>query len=174
MHNFIPFFEISEHGVHLKPDALSWLPDDLAKREGPVSAKLFLIKKGEHKIEIQGRLQGLLRLSCDRCLAEYVYTVDDPFQLIAEVADEQHWCMQHLEGCAEDLETVLFDEPCIDINDLLRQQLLLALPEKQLCRDSCQGLCCECGINLNLGNCTCARKPKDSPFAVLAQLRENK
>ncbi len=174
MRHSLSFSEISEHGVHLKPDDRSWFPDDLVKREGPVAAHLSLTGKGENKIEIQGRLHGKLLPDCDRCLDEYVYKVDVAFQLIAEVRDAgEHWRVQNLECCAEDLETVLLDEPVIDISDLLRQQLLLALPEKQLCRNSCLGLCCECGKNLNLGNCACAQKSKDSPFAVLAQLRKN-
>ena len=175
MHHSISFSEIPEHGIHLKPHDLSWFPDDLARRHGPVSAKLFFAKKGESKIEVQGQLQGKLLLDCDRCLAEYPYTVDVSFQLILEVNDPvHHWRIHNLESSSTDLDTVLLDEPSINFGDLLRQQILLALPEKQLCGNFCLGLCNNCGANLNSESCSCAQEKKDSPFVVLAKLKKKK
>ncbi len=173
MHYSISFSEIPEDGIHLKPRDLSWFPDDIVKRDGPVSAKLFFAKKGESKIEVQGQLHGKLLLECDRCLTEYPYPVDVSFQLILEVNDPaRHWRVHDLVGSSTDLDTVLLDEPAIDFGDLLRQQILLALPEKKLCGDFCLGLCTTCGASLNSESCTCELEKKDSPFAVLAKLKK--
>jgi len=175
MHQSISFSEIPEHGLQLEPNDLSWFPDDLVKRQGPVSVKLFLTKKGENKIDVQGRLQAIFLLDCDRCLTEYAYTVDVPIRFIVEVNDPtHHWRVQDLDRCGTDIEIVVLNEPLIDIGDLLRQQILLVLPEKQLCGNSCRGLCNTCGVNLNKESCSCAGDVKDSPFSVLAQFRKNK
>lgn len=175
MHQSLSFAEIPEHGIHIEVPDLLWFPSNVARKQGPVLTKLFLVKKGADKIEIEGKIQGILLLVCDLCLEKYPYTFDAPIQLIIGLNDsDQHWQVHDLEPGKTDFEIVLLDEPLIDIGDLLRQQLLLTLPEKQLCDSSCKGLCSRCGIDLNNKSCECDRDLKISPFAVLAQLKKNK
>lgn len=175
MQQSLTFAEIPEHGAHVEVPDLSWFPDDVVLKQGPVSTKLFLVKKGADKIEVEGRIQGILLLVCDLCLEKYSYTIDVPIQLIIGLNDLDQHCQVHdLDIGETDHETVLLDEPLIDIGDLLRQQLLLILPEKQICDNSCKGLCGRCGINLNNESCECALKLRNSPFAALAQLKINK
>ena len=59
----------------------------------------------------------------------------------------------------------------VDLDDLLRQQLYLSLPVKNLCAEECRGLCPGCGANLNQADCTCGAGEDRSPFAVLRQLQ---
>ncbi|MDH3329401.1 MAG: DUF177 domain-containing protein [Desulfobulbaceae bacterium] len=173
MHQILSFSEIPEHGIQLELTDVSWFPEDQVQRSGPVTATLFFARKGESKIEVRGKLKASLLLACDRCLEDYTYKIDAPIQLIFEVNDpEHHWRVQDLDGGEVDIDTVLLDEPKIDVGDILRQQLFLALPEKQLCRQTCAGLCSVCGANLNQGSCSCAREEKSSPFSVLAQLKK--
>lgn len=173
MHRTFFFSEIPEHGLQLEITDLSWFPEDELSVSGPVSATLCLTKKDDSKIEVRGTLKADFKLACDRCLTDYNYTVDAPVQLIYEVNDsEHHWRVQELEAGEADIDTVLLDEPKIDIGDVLRQQVFLALPEKQLCRQSCKGLCSGCGVNMNQKNCSCAHEVKSSPFSVLEQLKK--
>ncbi len=58
----------------------------------------------------------------------------------------------------------------VDLDDLVREQILLALPTRQLCRDDCKGLCPTCGANLNQTTCDCSAEEIDPRFAALAQL----
>ena len=58
----------------------------------------------------------------------------------------------------------------LDTDALLRDDILLELPSKFLCKDSCKGLCPKCGKNLNEGKCDCPEKEPDPRFAVLAEL----
>ena len=67
--------------------------------------------------------------------------------------------------------SILLDEPVVDLDDLLRQQLYLSLPVKNLCAEECRGLCPGCGANLNQADCTCGAGEDRSPFAVLRQLQ---
>ncbi|MDW7771927.1 MAG: DUF177 domain-containing protein [Desulfobulbaceae bacterium] len=175
MNQTLSFSEIPEQGIHLEINDLSWFPEEQVQRSGPVSATLYLARKGENKIVVRGKLKADVILACDRCLTEFAYAVDSPIDLILEVNDpEHHWRVQDLEGGRADIETVLLDSPEINIGEILREQVLLALPEKKLCRQSCAGLCSRCGADLNREKCSCGGELKNSPFAVLAQIKKNK
>jgi uncharacterized protein len=80
--------------------------------------------------------------------------------------------VKDLEYRIPDLDTVILEEPVIDLDDIIRQQLLLALPMKKLCSEQCKGMCLRCGANLNQNACGCDGEPQDSPFAILAQLKK--
>ena len=54
----------------------------------------------------------------------------------------------------------------------MREQFYLALPMKPLCRESCRGLCPECGTNLNTGTCSCVREWTDPRLDGLRALRD--
>ena len=58
----------------------------------------------------------------------------------------------------------------LDTVSLLRDDILLELPSKFLCKESCKGLCPKCGKNLNEGECSCQRHEPDPRLAVLKQL----
>jgi uncharacterized protein len=62
------------------------------------------------------------------------------------------------------------EDGMIDLAPLVRELSLLAVPIKVLCREDCQGLCQECGANLNLGDCGCAESEIDPRLAVLESL----
>jgi uncharacterized protein len=58
----------------------------------------------------------------------------------------------------------------IDLREVVREQILLALPEQVLCREDCRGLCAKCGGNRNLINCSCDRDEIDPRWAALKNL----
>jgi uncharacterized protein len=57
------------------------------------------------------------------------------------------------------------------LEDVLREQVLLALPLKVTCREDCKGLCPECGKNLNQEQCSCSREVEDPRWAALKDVR---
>lgn len=178
MHMRIPFIEIPEQGMRLRISDPSWLPEEFRESGGAVDVELHLVKKKESRIEVQGDLRVGLTLQCDRCLASYPFDLAGSVQLIVEVPDaSRHWRVQDLavEGAASDLDTLQVNEPVVDLEDILRQQLYLGLPAKQLCREDCRGLCTHCGSNLNIGQCGCHdEQGAASPFAVLAAYKKKK
>ena len=58
----------------------------------------------------------------------------------------------------------------LDLSDVLRQYLLTDEPLKTLCRNDCQGLCPECGADLNMEKCKCAEPAIDPRWGVLSAL----
>ena len=65
---------------------------------------------------------------------------------------------------------VLVSELNEDLDELLREDILLDLPSKYLCSPDCKGLCPKCGKNLNEGDCGCDRKEIDPRLEVLKSL----
>ena len=58
------------------------------------------------------------------------------------------------------------------LEDVLKEQILLALPVKQICSTECKGLCPQCGANLNLESCDCVQNVSDPRWAALEDIRK--
>jgi uncharacterized protein len=58
------------------------------------------------------------------------------------------------------------------LEEALREQVLLALPLKAVCREDCKGLCPHCGKNLNEGQCSCAEPVDDLRWSALKEIRD--
>jgi uncharacterized protein len=139
--------------------------------KGNLTAHCTLKRKGDAEVEMQGQLKARLSLNCDRCLAPYDFDVDAQLQVLFKTDSFEFKHLKELECNVEDLDTVILDEPVVDLDDVLRQQLYLALPLKSLCSEQCRGICSRCGENLNVAECRCNYERQDLPFAVLAQLK---
>jgi uncharacterized protein len=59
----------------------------------------------------------------------------------------------------------------IQLEDVLREQILLALPLKIVCGESCRGICAGCGKNLNVEACACEARPPDPRWLALADIK---
>jgi len=57
------------------------------------------------------------------------------------------------------------------LEDAVREQVLLALPLKVICREDCKGLCPHCGKNLNTEQCSCAEPVEDLRWSALKEIR---
>ncbi len=169
----IAFSDISLSGNSYEVHGLESLvaQQDFAVKE-PFRAHCTLKRKGDNKVEMQGRLQARLSLTCDRCISSYDVDVDTELQILFEMESNDSWQVKELERTLSDLDSIILDEPVVDIDDVLRQQLYLSLPLKNLCSEQCKGLCAHCGINRNLTECHCANENPLGPFGVLAQLKK--
>ena len=61
----------------------------------------------------------------------------------------------------------------LEVDELVYTEVILNLPSKHLCSDTCKGLCCKCGKNLNAGDCGCQKDEIDSRFEKLIELLNN-
>ncbi|MGI5856558.1 MAG: YceD family protein [Candidatus Merdivicinus sp.] len=101
----------------------------------------------------------VLSLACDRCLK--------PFQQ-EKTLNFEHILVQKLNSANDDY--LVCADGVLDLEELVRTDVLLELPTKVLCSEDCRGLCSQCGKNLNEGSCTCEKKQIDPRLAVLSQL----
>jgi len=134
----------------------------------PVHLVLDVHKQAD-VFRLTGQINGTLRLECGRCLEPFDVVVDAPFEL-RYVSAEHHPGDSEREVEDDDLSTAFFDDNAIDLEDLMREQFLLALPMKPLCSDACKGLCPECGANLNTNPCNCTPSWGDPRLKGLSDL----
>ncbi len=124
------------------------IDDPVAAISQPVNYHLRVVRAGQTLV-VRGRLESEITLTCARCLVKF------PAPLLVP-------------GFGRELE-LLGDESIIDLTGDIREDIILAIPVKPLCRADCQGLCPICGADLNREDCGCSRGPADSPFAELDQ-----
>ncbi len=125
------------------------------------------------EIRIVGTLTTRAECPCSRCLETARLTISRPFDLFfrerdAAMFDED----EEVELEEEDTRTAFFTGTKLAIADVLREQVLLALPMKVLCRVDCKGLCPVCGMNLNSGTCTCSREEFSPHMDVLLEFKK--
>ena len=121
---------------------------------------------------VTGRLESTLRLDCGRCLEPFDVPVSAPFELRYVPATQNEGEGEH-EVRDDDLTTAFYRDNAIDLEDLMREQFLLALPMKPLCSEACKGLCPECGANLNTNPCECRPSWVDPRLKGLSDLLKN-
>ena len=102
------------------------------------------------------------------------YSVEIPIDLkfaerfVASVSwrdEEQHELQE------ADLNLSVFDGQGIELDDLVKEEILLAVPGHILCREDCKGLCPVCGIDRNRESCDCGTGQIDSRWEKLKDLR---
>ena len=79
---------------------------------------------------------------------------------------------EELSVTAAEAEVGYYQGEGLLLEDVLREQVLLALPLKAICREDCKGLCPHCGRNLNQEQCNCAETPDDPRWSALKDIRE--
>ncbi len=118
----------------------------------------------------RGNLTTSVELVCSRCLEAFSL----PVRVVLE--EEFHPTLDIVTGAtlpvSEDAEqaTQIDSHHILDLTEVARQDILLALPPYPICRSRCAGLCPKCGKNLNEGTCDCKDDEIDPRFEALKQL----
>ena len=136
--------------------------------KAPLQVSLSYYRAGT-EIFISGALEAVTTAACSRCAEEFELPSHRRFRyvLAAKVmGDKEDVALK-----AEDLEFSFYQGDEIDLSPLIREQALLALAERPLCREDCRGLCPQCGVNLNDNECGCLIARFDPRLAVLRNLK---
>lgn len=137
-----------------EPGDIDFTGDDF-RQSGPLAWSATAERAGE-EIRITGSLNGAVEWSCSRCLEPAQCKVSRAFDLFFRQRDEKIFDEDDdIELTEEDLRTSFFTGTQLEIGDIIREQVMLALPMKVLCRLDCKGLCPVCGTNLNNNSCSC-------------------
>ena len=136
--------------------------------QAPVRLAFDIFKDGK-QFHLVGHVQSTLTLTCGRCLEEMALPVDVPFDLLY-LPHQENVGEGEVEVEDDDLTTAYYRNDQIDLGQLVVEQFLLALPMKPLCRESCRGLCPECGTNLNTATCSCVHTWTDPRLEGLKPL----
>ena len=174
----------------VEPEAFADLTDDF-KVVGPTEiAGTVRREKGTHVV-LHSRVTSAMEVTCGRCLEPFVVPVSADVETrfvppaefakvtaetaakaglltagaVADDEDEEveHDAEGHVVGLAE------YRDEAIDLGEVIREQLYLALLMKFLCQESCKGLCAVCGANRNRETCQCQQQWEDPRMAALAE-----
>jgi uncharacterized protein len=122
-------------------------------------------------IRLVGAFSTKVEVRCARCLEPVVQTVSESFDLLYRPLGVDAKGDDASIGPAE-TEIGYFTGEGLLLEDVLKEQILLALPVKLLCRASCKGLCPHCGCNLNIESCHCASNIGDPRWNALEDIRK--
>lgn len=121
-------------------------------------------------IRLQGRFQGFFQAPCARCVEPVEVPLKGEFDLIFRPSNVDAESGERSISTPE-TEIGYYQNDGLLLEDVLREQVLLSLPTKTLCKPDCKGLCPRCGVNRNSQTCTCEEGPKDPRWQALAGLR---
>jgi uncharacterized protein len=129
---------------------------------------------GKNRVEdirVLGDFGTQVEVRCARCLEPVLKNVSGDFDLLYRPLGVD---AGRDESSISEAETEIgyYSGKGIELDDVLREQILLALPLRTICRDDCRGLCASCGQDLNAGPCGCGDHPPDPRWAALADLKD--
>ncbi len=163
--------DIPPEGLKVEFKDVKDLGEDL-RIKNPFSGYLKLKKIGI-EVKLEGFLDGVIILECDRCLVSFEFPVKHEFKISIQPLNSLN-IEEEKELMEEDMEVSFYENSWISFYDILREEIFLAIPYKKLCKPDCKGLCPVCGTNLNENTCNCKVSKKESPFAILKNLLKEK
>jgi uncharacterized protein len=132
------------------------------------SARLLNRSVGE--IRVEGTLRVDVEGICDRCVEPAIYAVENRFDLVyMPSAKDSAGGEREIDQAA--VEVGFYEGSGLELNDILREVVLLALPMQMVCREDCKGICPTCGQNRNQQDCGCHPELADDRWSKLKALR---
>src|SRR5947209_1389490 len=146
--------------------------DDKLTQESPLHVKgtARLVSRALGEIRVDGRLQVTVGAPCDRCLESASLAIDREFDLMYVPAEEAAAAGED-EVDQAGIEVGYYERGGIELNDVLREVVLLALPMRVVCSESCKGICPVCGQNRNQKDCGCQPVTDDDRWSKLKSLK---
>ena len=163
--------------LQFKPGAIQY--GELAEQTGPLAAEGRAEVLHEHRgpkdvvadIRVKGQWKGKFQLPCARCVEPVEMPLQGEFDLLFRPLGVDSGMAERSISAVE-TEIGYYQKDSLLLEDVLREQVLLSLPVRTLCREDCKGLCPRCGANRNSQACSCEEGPQDPRWAALADLRE--
>lgn len=120
-------------------------------------------------IRLRAAFDGRFELLCARCLEPSEKQLEGEFDLIFRPSGADLRTGEHAISEAE-TEIGYYEESGLVLEDVVREQVLLSLPDRLLCKPDCKGLCPHCGQNLNEAGCNCESQKVDPRWNALKDL----
>jgi len=128
------------------------------------------LKKGIVQTDVEGDVLTVLEVECTRCLRKFETPLEILFK-VGFVSEEHYTKEKEAEVNVEDLEISISENDKINLTEVVREQILLNLPDQIFCQENCRGLYQMCGANRNLVNCNCEKKEIDPRWSALKNLK---
>ncbi len=159
-----------QKSVKLPFDSLE-LPQEYSSAGKDVDVNLYIIKDKEGYV-VSVDINSDIKVECSRCLEPFNMDLSGSSSIVFSKKRGKNKELKEKDLDVEFLE----NEEHFDVNELVREEIMVQTPMKPLCDENCQGICPICGNNKNLNPCSCESKQKreNSPFAQLKHLLEQK
>jgi len=157
------------------PGAIDYAADVRQVTPVPVrgQAELLVEHRGPRStvndIRLRAGYQGDFEILCARCVEPVPQHLSGDFDLIFRPSNVDVEAGEHA-ITPEETEIGYYEQSGLLLEDVVREQVLLSLPTRTLCKPDCKGLCPRCGQNLNSATCSCNEAPADPRWNALADL----
>ncbi len=116
------------------------------------------IFRRDEQLWIRLKYKSMVEFVCDRCLEKFSYPLENEIERVLAREDEF------------DVEWLVIRKEKLDLSEAIIDDILLNLPIQLVCKADCQGLCPQCGLNLNQASCDCTQDDIDPRLAELKKL----
>jgi uncharacterized protein len=127
------------------------------------------IRLAGNEVFVNGHVDTRAQVECDRCLKLIELPVNADFEL-EYITGSEYETSAVAELTEAEMSVAVFDGEALDIDEIVKEQILLAVPTRMLCREDCKGICPQCGVDKNTGECNCETKEIDPRWAALKNL----
>jgi uncharacterized protein len=180
---FIDIHDLEVHPIDFRedfrPEVIDLGPDlrqrtDLKSRGRAELIEEHGTRRGEtiQDIRIVGGFEAQIEVSCARCLEPVVHDVARQFDLLYRPIKTVSEGTDEISITQAEADIGFYRGDGLLLEDVLREQVLLAVPIKTVCSEECKGLCPHCGRNLNQGACDCHEERTDPRWDALKQVRD--
>ena len=147
------------------------LPKEYSSTGQDVDVNLYIIKEKDGYV-VSLDIDSDIQVECSRCLEPFNMDITGSSSIVFSKKLGKDKELKEKDLNVEYLE----NEEQFNVNDLVREEILVQTPMKPLCDENCKGICPICGANKNENPCSCEEKQKreNSPFAKLQVLLEKK
>jgi uncharacterized protein len=151
-----------------QPDELN--PVDERVRLTAPAAVTGKVRLSGNEVFVSGHVDSRAQIECDRCLQPVEAPVSADFTL-DYITGSEYESSEVAELTEAEMSVAVFDGEGLDVDEIVKEQILLAVPTRMLCREDCKGICPECGIDRNTGECSCGADNIDPRWAALKNFK---
>lgn len=151
-----------------QPDELNPVDERIRLTE-PAAVK-GTVRRSGNEVLVNGHIDARAQVECDRCLQTVEAPVSADFAL-EYITGSEYESSDVAELTEAEMSVSVFDGEAIDVDEIVKEQILLAVPTRMLCREDCKGICPQCGIDKNTGECQCVIDEIDPRWAALKNLK---
>ena len=125
------------------------------------------------EIRVKGHLKVMMEADCDRCLETAKLPLENEFDLFyrPEPETKGHHSGEEIAIDEGEAQIAFYAGAGLELNDILREHIVLSLPMQYVCSETCKGICPVCGQSRNLVECACRERLVDERWAALKNLK---
>ena len=162
--------DFKEYEALVPPKTLGLIFEEAAF-VSPLSCTVLLLRQGGNSICVTADITSVLSVECRRCAKSFEIDVTTALNLFFSFGDEPPE--------EDEADARYYDGETLDISDDARRALILEIPMWPLCSETCEGLCPQCGTQLNAEACSCEIEDEtpvaaSNPFSVLSKMLQNR